>query len=94
MEFILSNPTKRELLRMRRMAELDQRSILIAERKEAREEGRAEGRAEGITEGQIRQAVKMYRHLVHYNESQVLDAIMTEFSLTKSEAEKYVSSDL
>ena len=90
MEFILSDPAKRELIQTRSMTELDQRSILLAERKEAREEGRAEG----ITEGQIRQAVKMYRHLVHYNESQVLDAIMSEFGLTKSEAEKYISPDL
>ena len=47
MEFILSDPTERELIRAMIDAEIDQRTLLS----EAREEGRAEGRTEGMSEG-------------------------------------------
>ena len=83
MEMIFSTPTERQLLLDRRKAEIDRRSIIS--------NARAEGKAEGRAEGQILQAVKMYRMLVHYNDEQILSAVMKEFSLSKEEAEKYIS---
>ena len=79
MEMIFSTPSERQLLLDRRKAEIDRRSII------------SNIRAEGRAEGQILQAVKMYRLLVHYSDEQILNAIMKEFSLSKEEAEKYIS---
>ena len=33
----------------------------------------------------------MYRKLVHYTDSQIINAIMSEFNLSREEAEKYIS---
>lgn len=52
---------------------------------------REEGREEGRVEGEIFQAIKMYRKLVHYNDEQILDAIQTEFGLSREVAEEYLT---
>ncbi len=83
MEVIMSTPTERQLLLDRRKAEIDRRTLIS----EAKTLGRAEGRAEG----QIIQAIKMYRVLVHYDDGQIINAIMADFNLSRNDAEKYLS---
>jgi len=91
MEMILSNPTERQLLEDRHRAEVDRRSILSAERAQARNEGIAQGMAQGMMKGQILQSIRMYRRLANYNNLQIRDAIINEFHLSEAEAEKYLS---
>ena len=52
----------------------------------------AKGHKEGLQEGRIIQAITMYRELVHFNDSQIISAIMLKFNLSREEAEKYVSA--
>ena len=52
----------------------------------------AKGHKEGLQEGRIIQAITMYRELVHFNDSQIISAIMSKFNLSREEAEKYVSA--
>ena len=54
--------------------------------------GHKEGLEQGLQQGQIIQAIKMYRELVHFNDSQIISAIMSKFNLSREEAEKYVSA--
>ncbi len=51
----------------------------------------AKGRKEGLQQGQILQAISMYRELVHYNDEQIISAVMSKFKLSKAEAEKYLA---
>ena len=53
--------------------------------------GHEEGLEEGREEGRILQAVKMYRVLAHYNDKQILDAVMKDFNLSEQDAEKYMA---
>ncbi len=53
MQLILSNPTERDLIRKRRDAEIDWRTMVSAEKAKARREGREEGKLEGKIEGKI-----------------------------------------
>ena len=55
-------------------------------------EGLEQGLQQGLQQGQIIQAIKMYRELVHFNDSQIISAIMSKFNLSREEAEKYVSA--
>ena len=60
---------------------------------EAMELFREDGRKEGIEEGRIKQAIKMYRDLVRYNDEQILAAICEEFDLSPEEAETYIAGE-
>ena len=53
---------------------------------------RAEGRDEGRKEGMVFQAVKMYRDLTSLSDSQIMEKIMSDFQLSREQAEKYLDS--
>ncbi len=47
-------------------------------------------RAEGRKEGMVFQAVKMYRDLTSLSDAQIIDKIMSDFQLSREQAEKYL----
>ena len=49
-----------------------------------------EERQEGWKEGRIMQAIKMYRILAQYNDTQILNAICNDFNLSAEDAQKYI----
>ena len=71
------------------------KGMLLTEYNEAEtmELFREDGRKEGIEEGRIKQAIKMYRDLVRYNDEQILAAICEEFDLSPEEAETYIAGE-
>ena len=64
--------------------------MLARGRKEGLQQGLLQGRQEGLQEGKIMQTVSLLRELAHYDDNQILEAVMTRFSLPKEEAEKYL----
>ena len=75
MEFILSNPTERDLIWHRKLAQWDEKDRLEGALMQGREEGRieggaegrAEGRAEGIAQGEEKHAKEVYDRLLAIN---------------------------
>ena len=51
---------------------------------------RAEGRDEGRKKGMVFQAVKMYRDLTSLSDSQIMEKIISDFQLSREQAEKYL----
>lgn len=47
-------------------------------------------RAEGRKEGMVFQAVKMCRDLTSLSDAQIIDKIMSDFQLSREQAEKYL----
>ena len=50
-------------------------------------------REDGRKEGMIKQAIKMYRELIGYNDEEILAAICEEFDLSPEEAETYIAGE-
>lgn len=55
---------------------------------------REEGRAEGRTEGEIIGTIRFCHDELDLSSSQIIDKIMSRFSLERTDAEKYVAEAL
>ena len=51
MQVIMANPTEREMIRMRRDAEIDRRTEINAARRDGMARGKAQGLAQGMAQG-------------------------------------------
>ena len=61
---------------------------------EAEARGQARGEAIGQTRGEVMGAIRIYATEMHLSPSEIIQKIMTRFSLKQEEAEQFVSSVL